>query len=103
MTRQQSRVGEEVPAKATLFCPGCQHQSRYDGDWSTVASRRFVRYQCPECGTEITKQPNHDRRPLACRQYERWERGWNRVRDAFQAWRTLWWRTNVIFPLPDEQ
>ncbi|GCF12674.1 hypothetical protein Harman_06090 [Haloarcula mannanilytica] len=48
-----------VPPKATLFCPDCGHQSRYDGDWITVQNRRGTHYRCPDCHTEITTRMSH--------------------------------------------
>lgn len=50
-------AGRDVPPKATLFCPDCDHQSRVDGDWHVVETARNIRYLCPDCGTEITVRP----------------------------------------------
>lgn len=50
-------AGRDVPPKATLFCPDCDHQSRVDGDWHVVETTRTTRYLCPDCGTEIAVRP----------------------------------------------
>ncbi|WP_058996641.1 hypothetical protein [Haloarcula sp. CBA1127] len=59
MSPTDSRTEHDVPAKATLFCPDCGHQSRYDGDWAVVERRGSTHYRCPECHTQITTRPRH--------------------------------------------
>jgi predicted RNA-binding Zn-ribbon protein involved in translation (DUF1610 family) len=50
-------TSHDVPAKATLFCLNCDHQSRVDGDWQVLRENRTVHYICPDCGTEIAVRP----------------------------------------------
>lgn len=47
----------DVPPKATLFCPECDHRSHVDDDWNLVRTVRAVHYVCPDCRTEITVRP----------------------------------------------
>lgn len=49
----EEQPGHDVPPKATLFCPGCDHRSRFDGDWTVARTARTVHYACPDCRTEI--------------------------------------------------
>jgi hypothetical protein len=57
MTVSREPADRDVPAKTTLFCPDCDHQSRMDGDWHVVRKTRTVRYICPDCETEIAVHP----------------------------------------------
>ena len=59
MSPTDSRTEHDVPAKATLFCPDCGHQSRYDGDWAVVERRDSTHYRCPDCHTQVTTRPRH--------------------------------------------
>lgn len=59
-----SRDGD-VPAKATLFCPDCDHRSRPGGDWRTVETRERTRYRCPDCGAVVTVRPRGETDPGA--------------------------------------
>jgi uncharacterized protein YlaI len=62
MPPTDSRTERDVPPKATLFCPDCSHQSRYDGDWVVVERRGGTYYRCPDCHTQITtRTSNGDR------------------------------------------
>ncbi|PSP90880.1 hypothetical protein BRC78_04930 [Halobacteriales archaeon QH_8_68_33] len=42
------------PRKATLFCPGCGHESPVDGDWLCRERAGDVVYECPDCHTPVT-------------------------------------------------
>lgn len=53
MRRSDSGIERDVPSKATIFCPDCDHRSRFDGDWAVVDTFRGTRYLCPECGTTV--------------------------------------------------
>ena len=57
MTVSRESSNRDVPAKTTLFCPDCDHQSRVDGDWHVVTKARTVHYICPDCETEIAVRP----------------------------------------------
>ena len=46
-----------VPAKATLFCPDCDHRSRPGGDWRTVEAGERTRFLCPDCGAAVAVRP----------------------------------------------
>ncbi|MDS0222505.1 hypothetical protein NDI54_14265 [Haloarcula sp. S1AR25-5A] len=59
MSPTDSRTKRDVPPKATLFCPDCGHQSRYDGDWIVVETHRGTHYRCPDCHTELTSRARH--------------------------------------------
>ncbi|MFC6988488.1 hypothetical protein ACFQJD_06765 [Haloplanus sp. GCM10025708] len=68
----------DAPAKSTLFCPDCGHQSRSDGDWNLVESARETRYLCPECEYTVTSRRLADgdvRRVLGpwCFAWQTWE------------------------------
>ena len=57
----------DVPAKATLFCPNCDHRSCHDGDWRTVEAGERTRFLCPDCGAAVAVRPGSetDRVPTA--------------------------------------
>lgn len=55
--RTASPTPSPSPSKATLFCPDCDHRSRFDGDWDVVETDRRRRYLCPECGVAVTDRP----------------------------------------------
>jgi uncharacterized protein YlaI len=57
MTVPRERSDRDVPAKTTLFCPDCHHQSRMDGDWRVVEETGTAHYICPDCETEIAVRP----------------------------------------------
>jgi hypothetical protein len=59
MSPTDSRTEYDTPPKATLFCPDCGHQSRYDGDWMVVECRGGTHYRCPDCHAQITTRPGH--------------------------------------------
>jgi uncharacterized protein YlaI len=82
--------GRDVPPKATLFCPECDHRSRFDGDWTVVRTARAVHYACPDCRTGITTRPtgrarSGSRSPAAA--------FWTAWRVGFRAWRRVWFPT----------
>lgn len=49
-----------VPAKATLFCPDCDHRSRPGGDWRTVEAGERTRFLCPDCGVAVAVRPGSE-------------------------------------------
>ena len=59
MSPTDSRTEQGVPPKATLFCPDCGQQSRYDCDWIVVERHGGTHYRCPDCHTQITTRPRH--------------------------------------------
>lgn len=71
--------------KSTLFCPECDHCSRYDGDWTRARSGRTAHYLCPDCHTEITARPT-SAEPMATAVTEFWAR-WA---DSLRAWQSAW-------------
>lgn len=83
MTTDSSPV-DSVP-KTTLFCPECDHSSRYDGDWTRAKSGETVHYLCPDCHTEVTTRParTDSRTPSAGRLWRRWTEN---VRALQSAW-----------------
>ena len=81
--------GRDVPPKATLFCPECDHRSRVDGDWTVVRTARTVRYACPDCRTEITTRPTGRARSPAAAFWTAWGVG-------FRAWRRVWFPTMPV-------
>lgn len=50
--------------KAVLFCPECGHQSPPDGDWGYRRTAAETVYTCPECRTEVVRQPIENDGPL---------------------------------------
>ena len=62
--RSYARPASYAPSpsrtKGMLFCPDCEHRSRFDGDWTVVETGHDSRYLCPDCGTEITVRPTFD-------------------------------------------
>lgn len=96
--------GTNAPPKGTLFCPECDHRSRFDGDWTVVGTAGTDRYLCPECGAEITRRPSPDTDHGTGvgvgignrRAFERWRRAWER---GLRAWYGFWYRT--LAPLTD--
>ncbi len=84
-----------VPAKGTLFCPECGHQSGYDGDWRVVETLSEHKYRCPECRTEIAARPRDggDRwrpDPFYESVWQTWEAG-------FRMWQGVW-EQSLSFP-----
>lgn len=49
-----------VPAKATLFCPGCGRQGSALGDWPERVDREAdaCTLYCPDCGASLTSRPH---------------------------------------------
>lgn len=49
------------PRKSVLICPGCGHESLYNGDWHErycdTAGGPKLALVCPECESEITYRP----------------------------------------------
>lgn len=57
MSALQSRPStkqSETEEKATLFCPGCDHQDHYLGDWATTQQGDALIISCPYCLTALT-------------------------------------------------
>jgi len=78
----------DCESKATLFCPACGHESRYDGDWTRARSGRTVHYHCPDCHTEITS------RPVSSEPTTGGVAGfWNQWADSVRAWQQVWWES----------
>lgn len=75
--------GGGTPPKGTLFCHECDHRSRYDGDWTLVATDGGTAHLCPECGATITVRPTFDdgRGPDGdlWRTWNAFSRAWGRV------------------------
>lgn len=92
MTPACSPRGSAVPDKATLFCPECDHSSRFDDDWHVVETASAAHYRCPDCGTEITARPSQ--RPVAP-----WhpDAVWQLWDASVRVWQSVW-RTSMPFP-----
>jgi predicted RNA-binding Zn-ribbon protein involved in translation (DUF1610 family) len=43
----------DVPAKTTLYCPVCGHESPVSGDWLVRERGGRTVYVCPTCGDAI--------------------------------------------------
>jgi endogenous inhibitor of DNA gyrase (YacG/DUF329 family) len=56
VTRESSPA--TATTKATLFCPECSYQARYDGAWVVEESDGRIRYRCPACDTPVTTRPS---------------------------------------------
>jgi hypothetical protein len=52
--------------KATLFCPGCDHESHVDGDWVVRTTAARVTTECPDCGTRIDERSRRPDRSDEC-------------------------------------
>lgn len=65
--------------KATLFCPECGHESRYDGDWLRVERSERVHYLCPDCETEITVRSAEATEDAAAGVWQVWANSFPRV------------------------
>ncbi|MFB6122810.1 MAG: hypothetical protein ABEJ78_05065 [Haloferacaceae archaeon] len=76
----------DAPAKSTLFCPGCGHRSRPDGDWRLVESARETRYLCPECESVVTTRPSLDGDGTDGRPPELWCAAWQTWEESVQTW-----------------
>ncbi|NLV07022.1 hypothetical protein [Haloarcula rubripromontorii] len=85
MSPTDSRAEHSVPAKATLFCPDCGHQSRYDGDWIVVERAAGTHYRCPECHAQIATRPSHTDCG-ASRFFDTYWQAWNH---GIRAWNGL--------------
>jgi len=65
MTPADRTPGETADRKAVLFCPACEHDAPFDGDWSRDTrggvddGRTDV--ACPHCGTVVVSQPEFPR------------------------------------------
>ena len=57
MTLTHPPTREQAPAKTTLFCPTCGHESPLDGDW--IGDDRSARHRllCPRCGDCVVDRP----------------------------------------------
>lgn len=55
-----SSVERRSRPKATLFCPGCDHESHVHGDWVVRTGTRITT-ECPDCGTRIDERPRRPR------------------------------------------
>jgi len=53
----RNRPPDPERSKSTLYCPECDHASPADGDWTRRLDDGDVRYDCPICGTTITRRP----------------------------------------------
>ncbi|MFU1782088.1 hypothetical protein ACM16X_11960 [Haloarcula japonica] len=88
MSPTDSRASRDVPSKATLFCPDCGHQGRYDGDWIVVERYGGAHYRCPDCHAELTVRPTHTTgHPTRVM-----DTYWQAVDRSVRAWRGLWHR-----------
>lgn len=54
MTLTHPPTREQTPAKTTLFCPTCGHESPLDGDWDGDDHRLL----CPSCGDCVVDRPD---------------------------------------------
>ena len=93
MTVDPPSTERDTISKATLFCPDCDHRSRYDGDWIVVETAAGRSYRCPDCRAEITVRRSYECRggrrtlPRAARHtLTAWQAG-------VAAWERLWRRT----------
>lgn len=97
MTTNRSAAPSDAPRKGTLFCPACDHSSRFDGDWRRVETARGLSYRCPDCGAELTTRRHGDG--------EGREAGWDDRRavaawhESARAWGRAWLRTVVPTPV----
>jgi len=46
-------VTDDVPRKATLFCPECAHEGHLATDWSHRRDGEGRRVVCPDCGATV--------------------------------------------------
>ena len=96
MTTAGRSPGRAVPDKATLFCPDCSYQSRFDGEWREIETVSTIRVRCPECGAEIACRPCRDSTdiwnpaPLYESVWETWE-------TSVRLWQDVWKRS-LSFP-----
>lgn len=95
MTTARPSDDGTVPAKGTLFCPECGHQSRYDGNWRVVETLSECNYRCPDCLTKIATRPRHDGTvwqpdPFYESVWQTWEAG-------FKVWQGVW-QESLSFP-----
>jgi DNA-directed RNA polymerase subunit RPC12/RpoP len=52
------RSASNVPAKRTLFCGRCGHESpATDGDWDYRSTTDGTGIHCPDCGAVLTVRP----------------------------------------------
>lgn len=65
MTSTPTIDGRSRP-KATLFCPGCDHESHVDGDWVVRTTAARITTECPDCGTRIDERPRPPDRSDGC-------------------------------------
>lgn len=87
MSADGPRSTEAPPSKATLHCPTCGHQSRYDGDWRLLETVSHTQYRCPECHTAVVSRPaTGQQRPTP--PLDLWRAWYDRVR----AWQERWWQ-----------
>jgi hypothetical protein len=90
-----STRGQTVPDKATLFCPDCGHESRFDRDWRVLETNFTTRYLCPVCATAVTVRPKFDdtgpRTPEAATAF------WGTWEASLKLWQRAW-QTSLCFP-----
>lgn len=97
VTTNRSAAPPDVPRKGTLFCPGCDHSSRFDGDWRIVETARGLSYRCPDCGAELTTRRRGDReRREPDEKDEADGRAVAAWRESARAWGRLWLRAVVL-------
>lgn len=53
MVPSNNHAERQLPHKATLYCPNCEHESRINGDWIIHVHSNHLDYECPECGYVI--------------------------------------------------
>jgi hypothetical protein len=91
-TDDRSAGAPDGPRKGTLFCPDCDHSSRFDGDWRVVETGRGLSYRCPDCGVELTTRRRGDRE----RRDTEGDRGPTAAwRESVRAWGRVWLRAVV--------
>jgi len=97
MTTNRSAAPTDAPRKGTLFCPDCDHRSRFDGDWRVVETAGGVALRCPDCGAELaTRRRGDGEGREAGRDDRRAIAAWG---ESARAWGRAWLRTVVPTPV----
>jgi Zn-finger protein len=51
LSSEKQLVASEKPV---LFCPNCDHQDHYTGDWLSTRKGAKLSISCPNCSTVLT-------------------------------------------------
>ena len=52
------KAKDKTKDKATLYCPGCGHDSPITGDWTIHVLADSLTYECPNCQMVIDSRRN---------------------------------------------